>query len=69
MQWIIGDQRPLLDLFCAFFVTSDMEDAHVHLLAMDEDADASFFAVYDGHGGTLYTHLVLKMTRLCRVTV
>ena len=30
---------------------SDMEDAHVHLLAMDEDEDASFFAVYDGHGG------------------
>lgn len=28
-----------------------MEDAHTHLLSLSEDKDASFFAVYDGHGG------------------
>ncbi|XP_072170753.1 probable protein phosphatase 2C T23F11.1 [Diadema setosum] len=29
----------------------NMEDAHTQLLAIDEDEDAAFFAVYDGHGG------------------
>lgn len=30
-----------------------MEDAHTHLLDMSpEDPSSSFFAVYDGHGGT-----------------
>lgn len=29
----------------------NMEDAHTHLLSLSEDKDASFFAVYDGHGG------------------
>lgn len=28
-----------------------MEDAHTHLLSLAEDKEASFFAVYDGHGG------------------
>jgi|UniRef100_A0AC35GMB1 protein phosphatase 2C family protein 2/3 len=28
-----------------------MEDAHTHLLALPDDENASFFAVYDGHGG------------------
>lgn len=28
-----------------------MEDAHTHILSMEEDAQAAFFAVYDGHGG------------------
>lgn len=28
-----------------------MEDAHTHLLAMPEDKETSFFAVFDGHGG------------------
>ncbi|VDO94092.1 unnamed protein product [Soboliphyme baturini] len=28
-----------------------MEDAHTHLLAIPDDKDASFFGVYDGHGG------------------
>lgn len=28
-----------------------MEDAHTHLLTLAEDKEASFFAVYDGHGG------------------
>ena len=28
-----------------------MEDAHTCLLQMDEDKQASFFAVFDGHGG------------------
>ncbi|XP_002741378.3 putative protein phosphatase 2C T23F11.1, partial [Saccoglossus kowalevskii] len=29
----------------------NMEDAHTHILSLQEDKDASFFAVYDGHGG------------------
>lgn len=28
-----------------------MEDAHTHLLALPDDKQAAFFAVYDGHGG------------------
>lgn len=28
-----------------------MEDAHTHLLAVPDDNEAAFFAVYDGHGG------------------
>ena len=30
-----------------------MEDAHTAVLQFDEDPDASFFAVFDGHGGML----------------
>lgn len=29
-----------------------MEDAHAHFLSLKQDKDASFFAVYDGHGGS-----------------
>ena len=30
-----------------------MEDAHVHILSMEpEDSEASYFAVFDGHGGS-----------------
>ena len=29
----------------------EMEDAHTCLLELVEDKDASFFAVFDGHGG------------------
>ena len=32
----------------------DMEDAHTHLLSIPEDKDASFFGVYDGHGGRVF---------------
>jgi protein phosphatase 2C family protein 2/3 len=28
-----------------------MEDALTAILALEEDKNASFFAVYDGHGG------------------
>lgn len=28
-----------------------MEDAHTHILSLNEDQEAAFFAVYDGHGG------------------
>jgi len=28
-----------------------MEDAHTHILKLNEDPEAMFFAVYDGHGG------------------
>lgn len=28
-----------------------MEDAHTHILSLPSDKEASFFAVYDGHGG------------------
>jgi len=30
----------------------NMEDAHAHFLSLKQDKDASFFAVYDGHGGS-----------------
>lgn len=29
-----------------------MEDAHTHILTLADDKKASFFAVYDGHGGS-----------------
>ncbi|CAI4230437.1 unnamed protein product [Auanema sp. JU1783] len=29
----------------------NMEDAHTHLLALPDDPQCAFFAVYDGHGG------------------
>eukprot|EP00057_Strongylocentrotus_purpuratus_P030552 XP_782003.2 PREDICTED: probable protein phosphatase 2C T23F11.1 [Strongylocentrotus purpuratus] len=29
----------------------NMEDAHTQILAIDDDKDSAFFAVYDGHGG------------------
>lgn len=35
------------------FVPSAMEDAHAIVLDLDEGKDGNtFFAVYDGHGGT-----------------
>lgn len=30
-----------------------MEDAHTHILSLPDDKEASFFAVYDGHGGKM----------------
>lgn len=33
-----------------------MEDAHTHILSLDGDTHASFFAVYDGHGGYKVAH-------------
>ncbi|KAF7635688.1 PPM-type phosphatase domain-containing protein [Meloidogyne graminicola] len=30
----------------------DMEDAHVHLLELEDDPLAAYFAVFDGHGGS-----------------
>lgn len=32
-----------------------MEDAHTTLLDMEDEKGCSFFAVFDGHGGTLYS--------------
>ena len=29
-----------------------MEDAHTHILKLNEDPEAMFFGVYDGHGGS-----------------
>ena len=29
-----------------------MEDAHTHLLSVNNDKTCAFFAVYDGHGGS-----------------
>ncbi|KPU77732.1 uncharacterized protein Dana_GF24758, isoform B [Drosophila ananassae] len=29
----------------------EMEDAHTHILSLPDEPQASFFAVYDGHGG------------------
>lgn len=34
----------------------NMEDKHVHLLSLKEDKDASFFGVFDGHGGSRVAH-------------
>lgn len=35
----------------------NMEDAHTHILSLaPDDPDASFFAVYDGHGGAKVAH-------------
>jgi serine/threonine protein phosphatase PrpC len=34
-----------------------MEDAHTHILEMENDKSASFFAVYDGHGGKVLSGL------------
>lgn len=31
-----------------------MEDALTAILALEEDKNVAFFAVYDGHGGSLY---------------
>lgn len=30
----------------------NMEDAHTHILSIQNDKNAAFFAVYDGHGGS-----------------
>ncbi|KAK7503797.1 hypothetical protein BaRGS_00004920 [Batillaria attramentaria] len=34
----------------------NMEDAHTHLLSLPGDKDASFFGVFDGHGGVKVAH-------------
>ena len=41
----------LLSSNCTLTYYKDMEDALTAILAMEEDKTASFFAVYDGHGG------------------
>jgi protein phosphatase 2C family protein 2/3 len=38
-----------------------MEDAHTHILKTANDPDASFFAVYDGHGGAKIAAEVSKI--------
>lgn len=39
----------------------NMEDAHTHILSLSpEDPTASFFAVYDGHGGAKVAHYAGK---------
>jgi protein phosphatase PTC2/3 len=30
----------------------NMEDAHTHILSLNNDKNSAFFAVYDGHGGS-----------------
>ena len=38
-----------------------MEDAHTHLLTLPGDKDASFFGVFDGHGGkSIYVCLCVE---------
>jgi protein phosphatase 2C family protein 2/3 len=34
----------------------NMEDAHTHILSLPGDQDASFFGVFDGHGGEKVAH-------------
>ena len=37
-----------------------MEDAHTHILSCPDDRTASFFAVYDGHGGAKVAQYAAK---------
>jgi hypothetical protein len=37
-----------------------MEDSHTHILSLAEDREASFFAVYDGHGGAKVAQYAAK---------
>ena len=30
-----------------------MEDAHTHILSLNDDPTGAFFGVFDGHGGTI----------------
>jgi len=42
-----------------------MEDAHTHILTLADDKKASFFAVYDGHGGSkVATHVSRNLHRI-----
>jgi len=42
-----------------------MEDAHTHILTLADDKKASFFAVYDGHGGSkVATHVSRNLHRV-----
>jgi hypothetical protein len=43
-----------------------MEDAHAAVLKLD-DTDASFFGVYDGHGGKNYIPLWTDNERLLNI--
>ncbi|KAH8303813.1 hypothetical protein KR018_008192 [Drosophila ironensis] len=38
----------------------EMEDAHTHILALPDEPQASFFAVYDGHGGASVSNFAGK---------
>ena len=40
-----------MSLFLKIHCLLEMEDAHTCLLELSEDKEASFFAVFDGHGG------------------
>lgn len=42
----------------------DMEDALTAILALEENKDASFFAVYDGHGGSCN---YIKCMSICQI--
>jgi len=42
---------PLSILFIVFLFSAAMEDAHTAVLEFEEDNGASFFGVFDGHGG------------------
>ena len=48
-------ERLGLPLLLFLITITDMEDAHTHLLAMPGDRESSFFGVFDGHGGELWT--------------
>jgi protein phosphatase 2C family protein 2/3 len=41
-----------------------MEDAHTQLLSLNNDKNAAFFAVYDGHGGNFLKNLNSKIERI-----
>ena len=48
-----------------------MEDAHTMQLHIDDDKEAAFFAVFDGHGGKLTSqgHSTLSMMAMTGLSV
>jgi protein phosphatase 2C family protein 2/3 len=54
--WRISKYLPFYHYVSTFFITKffilDMEDAHTQILSLNDDKNAAFFAVYDGHGGS-----------------
>ncbi|RWS27960.1 phosphatase 2C-like protein, partial [Leptotrombidium deliense] len=51
------DDRVYVGASCMQGWRINMEDSHTHILSLSpDDPDASFFAVYDGHGGDKVAH-------------
>ena len=54
---------------CNWFLISylGMEDAHCVILSLEEDKDASYFGVFDGHGGKRFMHVCLCVCFPCNL--